>query len=69
MQDLVPITENTSLGLEHNVHANIRRGCAGLSELYFYERPPFSAHGGCKGVYQHPDRGLSEELRDARLDD
>ena len=69
MPDLLPNTEKPPLGLEHNVHADIRRGGAGLSELHFYERPRSSAHGGCQRECQQYARDLSEELRDARLDD
>jgi len=69
MPDCIPNAEKSSLGLEHNLHADIRLGCAELPELHFNDRPRFSPYGGCQAERQQHVRDLSEELPYGRLHD
>ena len=44
MSDHLPSAEEPPLGLEHDLHPDIRLGCAELLELHFHDRSRSSAH-------------------------
>lgn len=69
MPDRLPNAEEPPLGLEHDVHDDVRLGCADLPELHFYNHPPCCDHGGYQAERQQRAQDLSEQLPDNRLDD